>query len=103
MDCLEVCFVTRLFTGYVRNMASWILAADESLREKSKAPLVSGQAFFVGDGVKTLREMSEVSKPFKMSCAAIVSTVVLVRLLGEGLLEEKARMKTRPSLQQSLT
>lgn len=44
----------------MKNAAAWIVNADGALRDAKRAPLVAGKAFFIGDGVRSMRQMNEV-------------------------------------------
>lgn len=64
-DSVPCCFnlpwrLSECCAGYVRNTASWILAADGALRDTSRVELAAGRAFFIGEGVKTMRQLNEV-------------------------------------------
>ena len=54
--CFPFCCVV-----YVKNAAGWIIAADATLRDAARRKAVEGKAFFIGDGVRTMRQMGEVS------------------------------------------
>ena len=56
-----MCTVYCVRPVYVKNAAMWIVNADRTLRDSKRAQAVAGKSFFIGDGVRTMRQMSEVS------------------------------------------
>ncbi|MDR3740054.1 MAG: hypothetical protein P4L40_13660 [Terracidiphilus sp.] len=46
--------------AYVVNTAGWVVCAEAALRDPIKARVCAGNAYFIGEGVKLMRDMIEV-------------------------------------------